>query len=109
MKTSAAGFTKEEVEATVAAIKDRKAAYRQTFFGETGSRVLSDLIMFCRGFESAAVPGDRDRTFMLLGRQEVYQRIIQELCLTPAQLATLYSGGRIRLVDETEEEENEDA
>jgi hypothetical protein len=101
-------FTKEQVEASILTIRERQTAYRRTFMSPEGVEVLMDLIKFCRGFESAAVPGDSDRTFMLLGRQEVFQRIAQELCLTPAQLATIYSGGRIKLVDETAEEEHED-
>lgn len=75
-------------------LRGRKNAYKFTFSltNPAARMVLEDLTKFCRGAESAAVPGDHDRTMMLLGRQEVFLRIQQHLNLTPEQLFTLYGG-----------------
>ena len=68
----------------------RKTDYQHVFNSPAGERVLADLAVFCRAVETCAVPGDRDRTFMLLGRNEVFQRIQQHLNRTPEQLLALY-------------------
>lgn len=82
------------VEATLDFLRGRKNAYKFTFSltNPAAVQVLEDLTKFCRGAESAAVPGDHDRTMMLLGRQEVFLRIQQHLNLTPEQLFELYTG-----------------
>lgn len=82
------------MEATMDFLRGRKNAYKFTFSltNPAARMVLEDLTKFCRGAESAAVPGDHDRTMMLLGRQEVFLRIQQHLNLTPEQLFTLYGG-----------------
>lgn len=72
----------------------RARAYRQAFNPNSpvDAVVLADLASFCRANESCAVPGDHDRTMMLLGRQEVWLRIQQHINLTPEQLFALLSG-----------------
>ena len=79
-------------------LEERKKSYQLTFdMNQPADQfVIEDLCRFCRGEESCAVPGDRDRTFMLLGRQEVYHRIMQHLGLNPEQLFSLYSGNTPR-------------
>lgn len=65
---------------------DAKRAYQLAFNAPGGEAVLMDLTSFCRARESCVVPGDRDRTYLLEGRREVYLRIRDYLDLTPEQL-----------------------
>lgn len=87
--------TADAIAATLGFLRTRKKAYQLTFpFNNPAQRqVLEDLASFCRANESAAVPGDHDRTWALLGRQEVWLRIQQHLNLTPEQLMALYTKG----------------
>ena len=85
---------KASIEATMNFLRGRKNMYKFVFSktNPAAMSVLEDLTKFCRGAESAAVPGDHDRTMMLLGRQEVFLRIQQHLNLTPEELFQLYTG-----------------
>jgi hypothetical protein len=65
---------------------DVKRAYQLTFDTAAGKAVLDDLAKFCRANDNAAVPGDHDRTWALIGRREVYLSIRTYLDLTPEQL-----------------------
>ena len=69
---------------------DAKRAYQLAFNSPGGEGVLFDLGIFCRARESCVVPGDRDRTYLLEGRREVYLRIRDYLDLTPEQLVEKY-------------------
>lgn len=71
---------------------DRKRAY-QLVFGESAASiaVLDDLTTFCRGRETCMIPGDRDKTYALLGRNEVFHRIRDHLELSPEQLLAKYT------------------
>lgn len=71
---------------------DRKRAY-QLVFGESPASlaVLDDLTTFCRGRETCLIPGDHDRTYALLGRNEVFHRIRDHLELSPEQLLVKYT------------------
>ena len=82
------------VEATMEFLRGRRNNYKFVFSrnNPAAMAVLEDLTKFCRGAESAAVPGDHDRTMMLLGRQEVFLRITQHMNLTPEELFQLYTG-----------------
>jgi hypothetical protein len=62
--------------------KDKEAAIQA---------VLADLTMFCRANETCVVPGDRDRTYVLEGRREVFLRIQDHLKLTTEQLVEKYT------------------
>jgi len=68
---------------------EQKTAYQLAFGSGGGSAVLEDLSIFCRGRETCVVPGDRDRTFVLEGRREVYLRIRDYLDRTPEELVAL--------------------
>jgi hypothetical protein len=68
---------------------ERKTAYQIAFGGAHGQAVLDDLTPFCRARETCVVPGDRDRTFVLEGRREVFLRIEDYLNLTPEELVQL--------------------
>lgn len=70
---------------------DCKRAYQLAFATEAGKAVLADLVPFCRAAETCVVPGDRDRTYVLEGRREVYLRIQDYLTLTPEQLVERYT------------------
>lgn len=82
------------MEATFDFLRGRRNSYKYTFSltNPAAVAVLEDLSKFCRAAETAAVPGDHDRTMMLLGRQEVFLRIQQHLQLSPEQLFQLYTG-----------------
>ena len=70
---------------------DCKRAYQQAFNTAAGQAVLIDLIPFCRAKETCVIPGDRDKTYVLEGRREVYLRIRDYLDLTPEQLVERYT------------------
>jgi hypothetical protein len=70
---------------------DCKRAYQLAFGTVAGQAVLADLTPFCRAKETCVVPGDRDRTYVLEGRREVYLRIREYLELTPEQLVERYT------------------
>lgn len=73
-------------------LTDRKRAYQAVFGNEGAARaVLEDLTTFCRGKETCLVPGDHDRTYALLGRNEVYHRIRDHLDLSPEELMAKYT------------------
>ena len=73
-------------------LTDRKRAY-QLVFGESPASiaVLEDLTTFCRGKETCLIPGDHDRTYALLGRNEVFHRIKDHLELSPEELLAKYT------------------
>jgi len=70
---------------------DCKRAYELAFRTEAGKAVLIDLTPFCRVKETCVVPGDRDRTYVLEGRREVFLRIQDYLDLTVEQLVEKYT------------------
>lgn len=70
---------------------DCKRAYQMTFGTPAGQTVLADLGKFCRAGDNAAVPGDHDRTWALIGRREVYLTIRAYLDLTPQELAARFT------------------
>jgi len=70
---------------------DCKRAYQLTFGTEAGKAALADLAKLCRANENAALPGDHDRTWALIGRREVYLYIKDYLDLTPEQLVEKYT------------------
>ncbi len=76
----------------LAILTDRKRAYTLVF-GESPASlaVLDDLTVFCRGKETCLIPGDHDKTYALLGRNEVFHRIRDHLELSPEQLLVKYT------------------
>lgn len=64
---------------------ERKRAFAQAFGDPPGKDVLEFLAVFCRARETTAV-GDRDMTYLLEGRRQVYLLIQDYLNLTPEQL-----------------------
>jgi len=70
---------------------DRQRAYMLAFADVAGKTVLDDLAVFCRANETCVVPGDRDKTYVLEGRREVYLRIRDQLDLTVEQLMEKYT------------------
>lgn len=92
---------------TYAFLEQRKRSYQLLFgtaFDDPTPAVL-DLMSFCRANETCIVappngPIDRERTFVLEGRREVYLRIQQHLTLTVEQLAERY--GAVALEKDTD-------
>lgn len=70
---------------------DRQRAYQLAFKEAAGAAVLADLAVFCRANETCVIPGDRDRTYVLEGRREVYLRIRDHLDLAAEQLIKKYT------------------
>lgn len=70
---------------------DRQRAYLLAFKEAAGAAVLADLAVFCRADETCVIPGDRDRTYVLEGRREVYLRIMDHLKLSTEQLVEKYT------------------
>lgn len=70
---------------------DCKRAYQFAFGAVGGEVVLADLAVFCRAKETCVVPGDRDRTYVLEGRREVFLRIRDYLELSPEELRDRYT------------------
>jgi hypothetical protein len=68
---------------------EKKVAFQLAFGGAHGKAVLADLAPFCRAKEPCGVPGDHDKTWGLIGRNEVWLRINQYLELTPEQLVAI--------------------
>ncbi len=73
----------------------RRGHYRAVFESESGKAVLADLKRFCGYMESPAVVSqlrqkvDIEATFIRIGRQEMFQRIITQLNIDDAQLLRL--------------------
>ena len=69
-------------------LTDRQRAYLRAFkmTKAAGAAVLADLATFCRATETCIVPGDRDMTYVLEGRREVYLRIRAHLDLNEEKL-----------------------
>ena len=73
-------------------VTDRKRAYQSVFAESPAVRaVLDDLTTFCRGKETCLIPGDHDRTYALLGRNEVWHRIRDHLERSPEELVEIYT------------------
>lgn len=71
-------------------LSDRQRAYMLAFRTVAGEAILADLAVFCRANETCVIPGDRDRTYVLEGRREVWLRIRHHLDLTTEQLTERY-------------------
>jgi len=78
-------------EQAVQAFTDCKRAYELAFRTPAGEAVLTDMAPFCRAQETCVVPGQRDLTYVLEGRREVYLRIRDYLDLTVEQLIEKYT------------------
>jgi hypothetical protein len=77
----------QKFEQTLKEVTERKRAYQAAFgVAPAGDAVLADLMLFCRGRISCLVPGDSDKTYALLGRNEVWHRIRDYLDLTPEEI-----------------------
>lgn len=74
----------------MAMLADRQVIYRQTFGTAHGKAALDDLATFCRARETCVIPGDRDRTYVLEGRREVFLRIKDFLDRPAEELFAIY-------------------
>lgn len=78
-------------EQALAYFTELQTGYRLLFNAPTARGVVADLMRFCRARETCVVPGDRDRTYVLEGRREVFLRIQEFLERTPEELVALYT------------------
>lgn len=69
----------------------RKQSYQLALTSPAGQRVLADLACFCRASESVYHSTTRG-TDILIGRHEVWLRIVNHLRLSDEQLMALYDG-----------------
>lgn len=67
----------------------RQAAYKKTFDGPDGRKVLADLRRFCRASMPTADVNNVHATFLLEGRREVWLRIVSHLQLTDEDVYNL--------------------
>jgi len=83
-----------EIVQLVDQVKDflvtRAQAYKRTFSGIYGERVLIDLASFCRANESTFNPDARAEG-VLQGRREVWLRISKHLNLTEDELQAYFN------------------
>lgn len=70
---------------------DVKRAYTTAFAAPAGPAITMDLKTFCRADETCVVPGDRDRTYVLEGRREVWLRVNDFLTLSAEDLMKKYT------------------
>lgn len=77
-------------------LAQRKLAYQLAAAQPAVQEMLQDLAGYCRAHVSAAPelegPFDTNRTMILIGRQQVFDRISRHLHLTVEQLFALYTG-----------------
>ncbi len=85
----------EKLQQTYEHLRLRKGAYQGL-----GDDARKDLAKFCRADESCAVPGNHDKTLILLGRQEVWLRMRQHWEKSPEELAVLFDAAALRISDE---------
>lgn len=79
-----------EIQHLSAFLGERQRAYLLAFGEVAGKAVLVDLAKFCRADRTCVIPGDRDRTYVLEGRREVYLRIRDHLDRTTEELVEKY-------------------
>lgn len=70
-------------------LRQRRAAYAQTFNNINGQKVLADLRRFCKASVPTADVNNVHTTYLLEGRREVFLRIIAHLHLTEDDVMTL--------------------
>lgn len=70
----------------------RKRYYGATFGSGPGKEVLADLARFCHMRDAPWHPDTRGRD-VLIGRQEVFHRIMQHLHMSESELYELYNRG----------------
>lgn len=92
------------VKRTLDYLLDRKRSYQFVFRSPSGAAVLRDLAKFCRATSPpwGSTPGETAR---LVGRNEVFHRIIQHMNLSPEELFQVYTENRYPIikVEETDE------
>jgi hypothetical protein len=84
-------------------LEERKRNYQMCFGSPAGQAVLIDFADFCRAAETCGVPGDRDKTFTLIGRNEVWLRIQNHMNLTSEMLFKLATGRAYITGEQTDE------
>lgn len=87
-----------------ARVRSLRKAYQRVFLGEAGQMVLQDMAKFCRASESVMDMDDR-KTFLLIGRNEVWLRIMNHLNLTVEEIYTLSGGRNVRLTTLQEDDD----
>lgn len=70
-------------------LRQRRAAYAQTFNNINGQKVLADLRRFCKASVPTADVNNVHTTYLLEGRREVFLRIVSMLQLTDEDVVKL--------------------
>ena len=90
--------------------RQKKRAFQLTFGSPHGQEVLKLLSVFCRAEDNAAIPGDHDRTWLLIGRREVFLMIQRQLNLSSEELFALSGGQTVkRLAEQGTQQEDDNA
>lgn len=94
----------QAVKLTLEALGIRQRSYFMVFRSPAGREVLQDLAKFCRAHKApwGMTPEDTAR---LVGRNEVFQRIMDHLRLTPEEMYHAY-GGKYPITAVKEEDED---
>lgn len=79
----------EKIGKTIDSIRQRKLAYQLAFGSPAGKAILDDLAKFCRATESCFDADPRVEA-ALLGRQEVWLRIMHHMNMPSDQIFKLY-------------------
>lgn len=74
-------------------VRRRQGAYARTFSGPVAEHVLQDLAQFCHFTDSGYHP-DRRMSDVIIGRREVFTRILNQLNLSPEELYGLATMGQ---------------
>jgi hypothetical protein len=64
-------------------------AYRNTFAGDDGRRVLADLARYCRFGATSFVPGDPHQTAFNEGARDAFLHVIELAGVAPGEIAEL--------------------
>ena len=70
-------------------LRQRRAAYAQTFDTLPGKKVLADLRRFCRATTPTADVSNVNQTYLLEGRREVWLRILSHINLSDEEVVQL--------------------
>ena len=96
---------RENVQAQADVLRQRKLNYQLAANSPAVQEMLRDLERFCAGSETPAALGpdgrvDVERTFILLGRHEVWMRIQRHFNLSVEDLFRLATGHSLRRLED---------
>lgn len=85
-----------QLRSLVTKLQNRRRVYRYAFGTDEGAAVLADLRKFCHYGDEKFVKGDPLATAQLLGREQVFRRILGYLQLDDERLNNLLKDAQKR-------------